>query len=49
MEFKAWFLDRFGQTQEGTLCEKFLALKQDGSVHEYLRLFELAATLEDVP
>ena len=29
---------------------KFLALKQDGSIREYLRLFELlAATLKDVP
>ena len=32
------------------MCEQFLALKREGSVHEYLRLFELlAATLEDVP
>ena len=39
MEFKARFLDCFGQTQKGTLCGKVLALKQEGSVCEYLRLF----------
>ena len=50
MEFKAQLLDRFGQTQEGTLCENFLALKQEGKVRENLCLFEsLAVTLEGVP
>ena len=50
MEFKARLLDRFGQTQEGILCEKFLALKQEGTVREYLCLFELlAAMLEGMP
>ena len=45
MEFKVRLLDCFG----GTLCEKFLALKQEGTVREYLYLFELlAATLEGV-
>lgn len=29
---QAQLLDHFGQTQEGTLCEKFLVLKQEGTV-----------------
>ena len=45
-ELKAQILDRFSITQEGTLCEQFLALKQEGTVREYLCTFELlAATL----
>ena len=34
-EKKAHLLDRFQHTQEGTLCEQFLSLKQDGSVRNY--------------
>ena len=38
------------QTQEGSLCEQFLSLWQEGAVRECLRTFELlAAALEDVP
>ena len=48
-ELKAHLLDRFGHTQEGTLCEQFLSLEEDGSVRDYLRTFELlAVALEGV-
>lgn len=43
-EFKARLLDLFSQTQEGTLCEQLLSLKQEGSIREYLQTFELLAT-----
>ena len=38
-------MDRFQHTQEGTLSEQFLALRQDGSVHDYLRTFKLLAII----
>ena len=38
-ELKSRLLVRFGLTQEGSLCEKFLALKQEGSVREFCQNF----------
>ena len=50
LQLKSQLLDRFGHTQDGTMCEQFLSLKQEGSVRDYLRAFEqLEMTLEDVP
>ena len=50
LQLKSRLLDRFGHTQDGTMCEQFLSLKQEGSVCDYLRAFEqLEMTLEDVP
>ena len=34
-ELKSRLLDRLGLTQEGSLCERFLTLKQEGSVREF--------------
>lgn len=34
-EIKANLLDRFGLTQEGSVCEKFLAIRQERTVREY--------------
>ena len=49
-EFRARLLDYFRLSQEQTLCEQFFSLRQDGSIHDYLRAFELlASTLDDVP
>lgn len=42
--------DRFRPTQEGTTYEQFLALRQEATVDEYRRQFELlAASLVDIP
>lgn len=42
-------LDRFQQTQEGLICEKFLALRQKGTVREYQQMYEaLTAPLDNV-
>lgn len=47
--FKVHLLGCFCHTQEGTLWEQFLSLKQEGTIWEYLQAFGLlAATLEDV-
>ncbi|KAL2518687.1 Mediator of RNA polymerase II transcription subunit 25 [Abeliophyllum distichum] len=41
--------NRFRSSQEGSLEERFLALRQEGSVREYRLLFEtLTAPIEDV-
>ena len=43
-------LDCFSLAQEGTLCEQFLSLRQEGLIREYLRAFEfIGATLDNVP
>lgn len=41
--FRQQLLIRFRSTQEGSLCEKFLTLKQGGSVTEFRREFEALA------
>ena len=47
---KTRLLGRFRQTQEGTLCDQFLSLRQEGSVRDYLRTFEsLAAVVDEEP
>ena len=35
---------RFRPTQEGSLCEQFLAMRQQGTVAAYRREFEILAT-----
>lgn len=35
----------FRPTQEGNLCEKFLAVQQEGTVAEFQRAFEVLATM----
>ena len=40
-DFKSRLLMRFRPSQEGSLHEQFLAIKQMGSVTEYRRNFEL--------
>ena len=37
---KNLLLERFGLTQEGSTCEKFLAIRQEGTVWDYRCLFE---------
>ena len=47
---KCRLIDRFRHTQEGTLCEQFLSLRQEDSVKEYLRAFGMQVeTLENMP
>ena len=47
MPFTSWadlkkqLLSRFGSSQAGSLCERFLGIKQVGSVAEYRREYEL--------
>ena len=49
-DLKCRLIDRFQHTQEETLCEQFLSLRQEDSVKEYLSTFEmLAATMENMP
>ncbi|XP_022848903.1 uncharacterized protein LOC111371244 [Olea europaea var. sylvestris] len=49
-DLKAALLLRFRPSQEGTNLEKFLALRQEGTVRDYGRMFEvLAAPLTTVP
>ena len=36
---KSRLLDCFGMTQEGSLCERFLALRQEGFVREFCQTF----------
>nr|GEU65699.1 ankyrin repeat-containing protein [Tanacetum cinerariifolium] len=48
--FKRRLLNRFQQSQKGSLYEQFLAIKQDGSAQKYVALFEkLAGQLVGVP
>ena len=47
---KQGIMGRFRPTQEGSLEERFLALRQEGIVKEYRLLFEtLGETVPDVP
>ena len=49
-ELKTRLLGRFRQTQEGTLCDQFLSLRQEGLVRDYLHNFEsLAAVVDEEP
>ncbi|KAL2460735.1 Mediator of RNA polymerase II transcription subunit 25 [Abeliophyllum distichum] len=49
-ELKISMLERFRPSQEGSLEEKFLAFRQEGSVRDYRRWFEtLASPLEEMP
>ena len=49
-DFKVALLQRFRSSQEGNLCERFLAIRQTGTVAEYRRNFEVsAAPLQEVP
>ncbi|KAJ9562283.1 hypothetical protein OSB04_007443 [Centaurea solstitialis] len=49
-DLRALILRQFRSTVTGTLCEQFLAVKQEGSVEEFQRKFvELAAPLEGIP
>ena len=41
---KRWLLLRFRPTQEGSLCEQFLAVRQQRTVAAYRREFEILAT-----
>ena len=43
-ELKEMMLERFQPSQEGTMYEALLALKQEGSVRDYRRQFETKAT-----
>lgn len=47
-DLKLLILERFRPSHEGTLEEKFLALRQEGSVREYWRHFETLAVPLDV-
>ncbi|GMN32864.1 hypothetical protein TIFTF001_046644 [Ficus carica] len=48
-ELKTLLLERFRLTQEGSTCEKFLAIRQEGTVYDYHRLFEaLSSPLTDL-
>lgn len=50
VEFNVAALQQFCSSQEGNLCERFLPLRQTGSVVEYRRKFEVsAAPLHEVP
>lgn len=42
-DMKLLMLDRFRTSQEGTALEKFLALKQEGTMKDYRRMFEMLA------
>lgn len=49
-EFKTMILEGFLQSREGSVCERLLALRQDGTVREYRRQFEMLAThMTDIP
>lgn len=49
-ELKHRLLDRFQPSQEGNLYQQFLAISQEGTVREYVGLFEQSATqLSDIP
>ncbi|GMN35142.1 hypothetical protein TIFTF001_042175 [Ficus carica] len=44
-ELKTLMLERFGLTQEGSTCEKFLAIQQEGTVRDYQCQFEAVSSL----
>lgn len=49
-DLKLLLLQRFRPSQEGSVLEKFLALRQEGTVKDYRRWFELlAAPLPELP
>lgn len=49
-ELKLLLIKRFRPSHEGTLSERFMALRQTGSVRDYRRQFEiLAAPIGDIP
>jgi len=49
-EFKKLLLMRFGYLQKGDGCEKLMALKQTGSLAEYIESFEIvSAPLKGIP
>ena len=49
-DLKARLLERFQPSQEGGLYEQFLAIRQEGTVREYIGTFEtLAAQLGGIP
>ena len=43
-ELKSRLLDRFGLSYEGSLCERFLAMGQEGSVREFRQAFLVLAS-----
>lgn len=48
--FRQQLLMQFHSAQEGSLCKKFLAVKQEGSVTDFKREFEaLAAPVQGMP
>ena len=44
-ELKSRLLEQFWLTKEGSLCEKFLSLKQEGTMREFRQVFEAMASL----
>lgn len=49
-DMKLLLLDHFCPSHEGTALEKFLALKQEGTMKDYGRMFEmLAAPFSTIP
>ena len=49
-ELESRLLDRFRSTQEGSLYERFLALRQEGSMREFHQVFKwMALVLPGLP
>ena len=49
-KLKLNLLDRFQLSREGSICEKFLVLRQEHTVREYRQLFEVLSTpLTNIP
>ena len=44
-ELKVQLLQHFRSTAEGSLCQKFLAIRQEGTIAEYRREFEVLSAL----
>lgn len=44
-ELKYRLLDPFELTQEGTICERFSALRREGTVRDFRQLFEALASV----
>ena len=42
-ELKSCLLDRFRLSYEGSQCERFLVMRQEGSVREFRQAFEALA------
>lgn len=42
-ELKCWLLERFHPSQDGSILEKFLPLKQEGTIKEHRRRLEVLA------